>query len=67
MNDTIAYVDNRGEEYPSCPLRSDLNSCAVVKGSNINDCPSLDKDGVWSVPNMCPLRNGSVCARFIEE
>lgn len=50
-----------GADYPDCPLRSDLNTCQVVSGSQINDCPSLDDEtGEWTVPDWCPLKHGGV-------
>ena len=59
------YVENNGD-YPSCPLRSDLNSCKAVT-SDINSCPQLNEDyDIWSVPDYCPLRKGGVLVQFEE-
>lgn len=62
------HVDTGGEEYPECPLRSDLNTCEAVKSSEVNSCPSLSEDGtIWSLPDWCPLRDGGVCVQFKDE
>jgi len=51
-------------DYPSCPLRSDLNSCKAVSMSEINYCPtySENQDGLYSykLPENCPLRSESI-------
>ena len=61
------YVDASGDEYPQCPLRTDLNVCSAHAGSDVNDCPSLSEDGaIWSLPNWCPLRDGGVCVEFLK-
>ena len=60
----IVYADNEGAEYPSCPLRTDLNSCRVIKSSKTNDCPKLGDGGEWTVPDYCPLRQGAVVVQF---
>ena len=62
------YVDASGNDYPQCPLRSDLNTCEAVEGSEVNDvnsCPSLSEDGeIWNLPDWCPLRDGGVCVQL---
>jgi len=60
------YVDNGSDEYPSCPLRSDLNSCGAVPFSEINSCsPSMNEDySEYILPDWCPLREGGVCVQF---
>lgn len=58
MNKTI-IVNIKGD-YPSCPLRSDLNTCKATDESQINDCPHLEDDDTYSVPAYCPLLSGSV-------
>jgi hypothetical protein len=55
----LILVDDN-EEYPECPLRSDLHSCQVMKNSDINSCPSLNDDDVLCLPDWCPLKNGGV-------
>jgi hypothetical protein len=62
------YVDTT-EDYPSCPLRSDVNSCKAVRGSEVNSCPaSSEEDDYLSnrIPDWCPLRNGGVCVKIKE-
>ena len=62
------YVDAGGGDYPSCPLRTDLNCCGAVRDSKINDCPSLSDDGaIWSLPDWCPLRDGGVCVQLVDQ
>lgn len=53
-------VNISGDEYPCCPLRNDLNSCEVTKGSSINSCPKMDEDGKYIVPAWCPLLSEEV-------
>ena len=57
------YVEEGGEDYPSCPLRSDLNTCKATKGSAINSCPLL-ADDVWKLPDQCPLRGAGVTIKL---
>ena len=61
------YVSTKGDDYPECPLRTDLRSCGAVKGSAINSCPQLSEDGaIWGLPDWCPLRDGGVQVQFEE-
>lgn len=64
------YADRDGPDYPSCPLRSDLNTCeAEVSGLNVvNACPRLDdNEDFWHLPEWCPLRDGGVVVQFRPE
>lgn len=60
------YVNLGGEwdDYPVCPLRSDLNTCGACQDSKINkvnSCPQLDDEGEnYLVPDWCPVKNGGV-------
>jgi len=58
----IKVQDN--SDYPSCPLRSDLNSCEAISMSEINSCPiySEDENGLFSykIPEKCPLRKEAI-------
>jgi hypothetical protein len=56
------YVDE-DEDYPECPLRTDLNSCSVVKNSDINSCP-VYKDDLNVLPDWCPLLHGGICIQI---
>ncbi|MFA5375873.1 MAG: hypothetical protein WC455_09040 [Dehalococcoidia bacterium] len=61
------YADRDGPDYPSCPLRSDLNECgAEVSALNgVNVCPKLDDNGdFYHLPEWCPLRDGGVIVQF---
>lgn len=57
------YVSDKTYDYPTCPLRTDVNSCAAKDNSRINDCPSLSDEGIWSLPKWCPLYEG-VCVKM---
>ena len=55
------YIHVRVDEYPQCPLRSDVNSCRASAIQRICQCPELAEDGShYSAPAECPLRSGSV-------
>lgn len=64
----IVYVDNNENEYPACPLRSDLNTCKVVNSSKVNDCPNWDTtddgDSIYRLPDYCPLKSGDVYVKL---
>jgi hypothetical protein len=62
-------VDNNGQEFPECPLRTDLHSCGVTAFSNINSCPiyNFDEDetsSIYDIPDWCPLRNNGVLIKL---
>ena len=54
------YINLGGkwDDYPECPLRSDLNTCGACQDSKINkinSCPQLDDEGEkYTVPDWCP-------------
>jgi len=60
------YINLGGkwDDYPECPLRSDLNTCGACQDSKINkinSCPQLDDEGEkYTVPDWCPVKNGGV-------
>ena len=58
------YADNEGKDYPSCPFRSDLNSCSAEPLSKVNDCPKYDEEGVYRFPEWCPLKKGGIFVKF---
>jgi hypothetical protein len=58
------YVNtSESYDYPYCPLRGDRNDCGAVKDSEVNSCPILSEEDVWSVPEWCPVANGGVCIK----
>jgi len=49
----------------SCPLRTDLNCCGAIPGSDVNFCPEGVEDEDtdlyrWGAPDTCPLWKGEV-------
>ena len=66
MNPVIIFADREGEDYPSCPLRSDVNSCNACSNSKVNDCPKMDDSDIYRLPDWCPLKSGGVLVKFKE-
>lgn len=59
----LASDESPGDMH--CPLRTDLNCCGAIPGSDVNLCPEGVEDddtGLygWRAPDTCPLRTGEV-------
>lgn len=50
-------------EYHDCPLRTDLNSCAVTQKIGVNGCPiwvECEHGDYYVIPDNCPLQKSDV-------